>query len=515
MSDPNRKRKIQQLVEKQQQQQQHQQLERERKRAKTKQQTQKQTQKQKQMQIQKQKQMQMQIQKQKQMQIQKQKQKQKQTQKQKQKQKQIQIQKQKQKQKQIQIQKQKQMQIQKQTQIQKQMQIQKQIQIQKQNKEEKDHPRTVKWFEPIFEIQELINKVITPSGRKKRTYQINAFGSELIDQKWINKQYKYWQSLRTIDKLYLQTYTYYGDFLINLFLSEGEKQLNINKIIHKSYSDNINPFFPLFLDYYGFVFEPDKKGKMYNFLNEKMNWKDRYENFCLFFKTINEHVFKKNLLFLMKKYNENLNRIIDSSPKLNKELLVARGSTKTLSYDDMWTNRFTSTSISFRSAMRFATDLDLTMNGYIDIFMLQPGTPCIPIFNSKYKQELEILLGSGCCRYNIIENKKLMKSIKKKAIDQLKHINKKLIYSDYQQNISEADLVRKAKKDVTIRYYEVKPKREYLKYDEPQENELITIDDLFAEEEKKLKNTRKQAQENELITIDDLFEEEQKKLKRL
>ena len=384
---------------------------------------------------------------------------------------------------------------------------------QEEKKKEKDHPRSVKWFEPIFEIQDLINKVITPSGRKKRTYQINAFGSELIDQKWINKQYKYWQSLRTIDKLYLQTYTYYGDFLINLFLSKGKKGLNVKKIIHKSYSDNINPFFPLFLDYSEYLFEK-KKDKMYKFLNEKMNWKDRYENFCLFFKTINEHVFKKKLLFLMKKYNENLNRIIDSSPKLKKELLVARGSTNKLSYDDMWTNRFTSTSISFRSAMRFATDLDLTMNGYIDIFMLQPGTPCIPIFNSKYKQEIEILLGSGCCRYNIIENKKLMKSIKKNAIDQLKHINKKLIYSDYQQNISEADLVRKAKKDVTIRYYEVKPKRESLKYDEPQENELITIDDLFTDEQKKLKKARKQAQENELITIDDLFAEEQKKLKK-
>ena len=383
---------------------------------------------------------------------------------------------------------------------------------QEEKKKEKDHPRSVKWFEPIFEIQDLINKVITPSGRKKRTYQINAFGSELIDQKWINKQYKYWQSLRTIDKLYLQTYTYYGDFLINLFLSKGKKGLNVKKIIHKSYSDNINPFFPLFLDYSEYLFE--KKKDKYKFLNEKMNWKDRYENFCLFFKTINEHVFKKKLLFLMKKYNENLNRIIDSSPKLKKELLVARGSTNKLSYDDMWTNRFTSTSISFRSAMRFATDLDLTMNGYIDIFMLQPGTPCIPIFNSKYKQEIEILLGSGCCRYNIIENKKLMKSIKKNAIDQLKHINKKLIYSDYQQNISEADLVRKAKKDVTIRYYEVKPKRESLKYDEPQENELITIDDLFTDEQKKLKKARKQAQENELITIDDLFAEEQKKLKK-
>ena len=97
------------------------------------------------------------------------------------------------------------------------------------------------------------------------------------------------------------------------------------------------------------------------------------------------------------------------------------------------------------------------MNGYVDIYILRPGTSCIPIFDTKYKQELEILLGSGCCKYEILSKKYNEREVQNKIMNQLQHINKEFIYSD-QKHISVEQLLSKAKRRaITIRYYEVSP----------------------------------------------------------
>ena len=155
------------------------------------------------------------------------------------------------------------------------------------------------------------------------------------------------------------------------------------------------------------------------------------ENFKkLFKKYFTSKVLEDTLEKYMNKYNENLNRIIDRSPKLKKEMLVARGSKTELSYNDNWTNRFTSTSISSAVAKRFTND-----SGNIDIYILKPGTPCIPLFLTRYSTEYEILLGSGCCSYQV-EKKQVMKEVQE--------IAKKQFYSY---------------SNVKIRYYEVSKKK--------------------------------------------------------
>ena len=49
-----------------------------------------------------------------------------------------------------------------------------------------------------------------------------------------------------------------------------------------------------------------------------------------------------------------------------------------------------------------------------------------------------------------------MKEVQNKIMNQLQHINKEFIYSE-QKHISVEQLLSKAKKDITIRYYEVSP----------------------------------------------------------
>ena len=197
---------------------------------------------------------------------------------------------------------------------------------------------------------------------KTTKHNVNVFGSEFISNKWLKQQYKYWKSLKMIDKLYLRVYTNYGDVLVNTFLSKGVKGIDVKRIIDKDYDDDIiNPFFLLFIDYIDEWFWDDKEDikLIKRFLNENLSLTNRYKNFCKFFKTFDKTMLEEKMGYLMSKYNENINRIIENSPKLEKEMLVARGCVDKLSYNDIWTNRFTSTSISFRSAMRFAVDLDL------------------------------------------------------------------------------------------------------------------------------------------------------------
>ena len=133
----------------------------------------------------------------------------------------------------------------------------------------------VKWFE----TKHVKNK------NKTTKYNVNVFGSEFINNKWLEQQYKYWKSLKMIDKLYLRVYTNYGDVLVNTFLSKGVKGIDVKRIIDKDYDDIINPFFPLFIDYINEWFWDDKKDikLIKRFLNENLSLTNRYKNFCKFF----------------------------------------------------------------------------------------------------------------------------------------------------------------------------------------------------------------------------------------
>jgi len=268
---------------------------------------------------------------------------------------------------------------------------------------------------------------------------VNSFGSEVIDNKWIADQYKYWKKLDDIDKLILLVYTDYGDFLINTFLSEGVKGISISGIFRKNFDSTINPFFPLFLkkpDIVKIVYDEtsDPDNPNYSFselrkkiLDEKLPMNDRYIEFKKLFNRYGKYMLEDNKLEkFMNVYKKNLNRIIDESPKLQTEMLVARGSSTKLRYDDKWTKRFISTTISSTVAKRYTSN-----SNNLDIYILKPNTPCIPLFSSKYDFELEILLGSGCCKYKIIRKKK-MKNVQQLAQKQFSSLyTHDMIYMRY------------------------------------------------------------------------------------
>ena len=182
---------------------------------------------------------------------------------------------------------------------------------------------------------------------------VKSFGSEVIDQTWITNQHNYYKKLDEIDKLFLLIYTNYGDVLINKYLLNGVKGISISSILNKDFDYTINPFFPLYVQHPE-IFRVNDIDINKKIVNKKLPINERYREFQkLFKKYFTSKVLEDTLEKYMNKYNENLNRIIDRSPKLKKEMLVARGSKTELSYNDNWTNRFTSTSISSAVAKRF------------------------------------------------------------------------------------------------------------------------------------------------------------------
>jgi antitoxin component YwqK of YwqJK toxin-antitoxin module len=284
--------------------------------------------------------------------------------------------------------------------------------------------KNVKWFKGTS-TPSASSSIIAPL---KQINDVSSFGSELIDKDWIKKQYKYYQKLDVSDKIFLLVYTDYGDVLINRFLSDGVKGININTIFDKDFDYTINPFFPIFLKHPEIflnstvkVSDPDmilnsSKELRKKILNKKLSINERYKEFQKLFKKYFTKEFLEDALEIyMNKFNENLNRIISKSPKLKKEMLVARGSKQELNYDDKWTNRFTSTSLKSAVAKKFSGG-----GGHIDIYILKPGTPCIPLFLTRYEGEIEILLGSGCCRYKI-EKKEEMKQVQELAKKQFSY----------------------------------------------------------------------------------------------
>ncbi len=283
----------------------------------------------------------------------------------------------------------------------------------------------VKWFKPLSPPHPYnLNVQLTQMNLK-------SFGSEIFDNTWITKQHEYFKKLNDIDRLFLIVYTDYGDVLINTYLLKGVKGISISAIFKKDFDLTINPFFPIFVKHPEIYKNnnssesQESKDLCKSVLDKKKKIQERYYVFQkLFYKYFTKEFLEKTLEQYMNVFNTNLNRIIDKSPKLKKEMLVARGSKTELSYNDDWTTRFTSTSIKSVVAQRFSN------GNYIDIYILKPGTPCIPLFASKYYNESEIILGSGCCKYELIE-KKIMKEVQELAQEQFLYYNKKYIKIRY------------------------------------------------------------------------------------
>ena len=100
----------------------------------------------------------------------------------------------------------------------------------------------VKWFKGTSTPSASYN-IIVPL---KQINDISSFGSELVDKDWITKQYKYYQKLDVTDKIFLLVYTDYGDVLINRFLSDGVKGINIPTIFKKTLITRLTHSFQYF-----------------------------------------------------------------------------------------------------------------------------------------------------------------------------------------------------------------------------------------------------------------------------
>jgi hypothetical protein len=236
-------------------------------------------------------------------------------------------------------------------------------QLQKRITFQSNNVGNVKWMKPYS--RPTGNNPIVPLTQQK----VNVFGSELIDNNWITQQYEYWKKLSEIDKLFLLVYTAYGDVLVNTFLLKGVNGMNINRILTTNYNSDlealniVNPLFPLFVKYPDIFYDANTglKNEYKKMLNNKLPLYDRYKIFGEIFKKLDKEFLEKTLEKYMNAYNSDLNRIIENSPKLKKEIIVARGSRYELNYDDKykWTNRFTSTSISFNKAKKFGDNVDI------------------------------------------------------------------------------------------------------------------------------------------------------------
>lgn len=254
-------------------------------------------------------------------------------------------------------------------------------------------------FEPYFKDTPF--NMYKPYKIKLESKKIKTFSSNSVDVKWINSQVSYWKQLSYLDKLYLYSYTYKGDKILNIYLKNGVKDLDISLLKKTCSNQLIHHLLPVFLEYVEQCPYPFDAKETKLFLNKKLTFKEITLNFKKFLKIIDKDTLQKNLPFLMEKYVEKINRIIENSPKLKRNLIVVRGtSQKMLSYKPEWTKRFISTSVSMNIGIEFYDN-----EGSLDVYILDKNVPCVPIIWSRYPNENEILLSSDCCRFTQINEK--------------------------------------------------------------------------------------------------------------
>ena len=208
-----------------------------------------------------------------------------------------------------------------------------------------------------------------------------------IPQIWIDKQVEYWLNLPLLDKLYLYSYTSYGDKLLNKFLNKGFVQIQSNEELKRG--DYMPFLYPVFIDYY--------KTSHRNFTLKWNNYPN-YNDFNIFIKNVNIREINEIINFIMSIYVRKLITIIRNSPPLDDIIMVLRGSRDKLEYNGRWRG-FTSTSICLKSAVHFYGPT----NGSLDIYFLHPKVECIPIFWTQNSNEFEILLSPDCCKYIKLE----------------------------------------------------------------------------------------------------------------
>ncbi len=240
-------------------------------------------------------------------------------------------------------------------------------------------PDIIKIYDHIYNDSEVVHMYLFPKQIApfiQKYYLVNT--SETIDNNWIKQSNKYVEKLSERDKFMLRGYTFHGDEIVNTYLRNKDVVLShrLLRVNHTKYG--IAYAVQLFelhntdmSDYYitmnGYI---TKAG--YNAIAELLaNTSDN------------------DILICIERYISELTRIINYSPKLQKEIIVYRGvKTDYFESDEGKTvhnKGFLSTTISIDTLTYFS-------NYYIYRMHLNTNTPCVCLNGFSEHEEFEILV---------------------------------------------------------------------------------------------------------------------------
>ena len=248
-----------------------------------------------------------------------------------------------------------------------------------------------------------IYKYIDHSKILDKSYIMGLNNLNLPSPEWIDKQETYSINLSEIDSMIVQYYTVEGSYLVNDYLRQGRQ---VTQSIIEWFKSSHNFFKVIFFKYYKKVNRGGKKFTM-NEISELMSDSEEIKKFIEFFIT-------------------RLNKIIVSSPKVDKEFIVYRGKLE-LSRPDTKrgtvysTDGFSSTSINMRVGVEeFAINGDKEFK-YLEKIIIPPGSLVLwlnPL--SYFTDQVEIVLPDRS-QFRILEHCDRSTTFKQKVLRKIFH----------------------------------------------------------------------------------------------
>ena len=296
----------------------------------------------------------------------------------------------------------------------------------------------------------------------------------MMDVEWLKKQKQYVYNLSKYDVFTLKGYTHYGDILVNSFLRDV---LDENLIRHKNkeFFDSVY-YFPVFFQleqlvskyisgndklgiYSMFTSSTETKVRMYtstrrnipssgklqvyiDLITNKyssLSLSDKYIIFVSLWNHMHNDIYK----YVIKKFYEDLTRIITNSPTLSKDIKVYRGVKDDYylrgSKDGIYKNiGFVSTSLDIEKAQLFQR-MDNNMSNKeitccIKVISLLRGTKALLMMPvSQYGDEKEVLLDHASV-YSITKPK-VLKTFYNRPFEKSTDICNKNTYQVYVSEI--------------------------------------------------------------------------------
>jgi hypothetical protein len=194
---------------------------------------------------------------------------------------------------------------------------------------------------------------------------------ELPSLGWIQHQLEYITSLNEKQQTYIRLYTHNGDVALNTYIRQGHIDEDLFRYILGQKRDVFGPLIQKYV-------HPDTPDKVLYFLDD---------------------------------FRFTLMKIIENAPVLQERVVVYRGITN-IDYfngveNKMYINKgFVSTSAYAHIAYRFSK------GKYMQRIILLPGTHCLLMLLTQYKDEFEILLSDECV-YKITKEFQLKKTLGK------------------------------------------------------------------------------------------------------